>query len=109
MNYILAGMVAVIIATFFHDETAWLFRLSAGGEVQFTFLGIVFGGVFAGVGVLIAALGLLQGAVVSDRSVRLIPVLLLLFSALMLFFILFYSTLTSPEPPRLRPGETITI
>lgn len=109
MNYILAGMVVVIIATFFHDEAAWLLRLSAAKEVQFTFMGLVFGGIIGGVGVLISALGLLQGATLSDRNIRLIPSLLLLSVTLILFFALFYSTLTSPEPLRLRPGETVTI
>lgn len=109
MRFVLAGVVAVMLATFFHDEAARLFRFSASGEVRFTFLGFLIGGLFGCAGVLIAVIGLLQGAIPTERNIRLVPVLLMLVATVLLFFVLFYTTVTRPELPRLRPGETVTI
>jgi Flp pilus assembly protein protease CpaA len=108
LNYVLTGMVLVIIATFFHEEVAWLFSLSPGGEARFTFLGLFIGGMGGGFGVLIVAIGLLQGASL-EKNVYILPTLVILAALLLLFFMLLYSSFENPEPTRVRPGETITI
>ncbi len=108
VNYILVGIVLVIIATFFHEEMARLFLLSPGGEVRFTFLGLFIGGMCGGFGVLISAVGLLQGSA-AEKNIYLTPVLIILAAAFILFFMLLYSSFTNPEPPKVLPGETITI
>lgn len=108
LNYILVGMVLVIIATFFHEEVAWLFLLSPGGEARFTFLGLFIGGLCGGFGVLISAFGLLQGPAL-EKNIYLTPILIILAAAFLLFFMLLYSSIRNPEPPKVRPGETITI
>ncbi len=102
-------MVSLMLATFFHDEAARLFQFSANKEAQFTFLGLLIGGLFGCVGVLIAVIGLLQRAVLTEKNIRLIPVLLMLVATVLLYFVLFYSTVTRPEIPRMRPGETVII
>jgi len=108
LNYILVGMVLVILATFFHEEVAWLFLLSASGESHFTFLGLFIGGMSGGFGVIISAVGLLQGPSL-DNNIYLKPTLFILAATLLLFFVLFYSSFSKLQPSRVRPGETITI
>ena len=108
LNYILAGIVLVTIATFFHEEVAWLFLLSPGGEARFTFLGLFVGGMSGGAGVLISTIGLLRGPS-SEKDIYLMPTLLILAAMLFLFFMLLYSSFLNPEPQLVRPGETITI
>lgn len=108
LNYLFCAIVVIIIATFFHDHIAWLFLLTPAGESDLTIAGIVIGGICGGFGVLIVALGFLQTADF-DHDVRLKPIILALAAALFLFMMLLYSSFTNPPPPKLHPGETITI
>ncbi|ACM21052.1 hypothetical protein Geob_2702 [Geotalea daltonii FRC-32] len=108
LNYILVAMVLITIATFFHEELAWLFMLSPVGETELALTGLVVGWMFGGVGVVIAAVGFLQSAT-READVQLRPIIIVLAAVLAIFMMLFYTSLIKPEEPRLRPGETITI
>lgn len=105
---ICAGILALIAATFFHSEISALLMLGIAGEARLTFLGFFLSGVLGGFGVLVAALGLLQNGEGEPR-VRLFPTMVLLFSLVVLFFVLTYTWITSPSAPVLAPGESINI
>lgn len=105
---ICAGIISLIAATFYHAELAGLLSLGVEGEARLTFIGFFLAGVLGGFGVLVAALGLLQSGS-SQPRVRLFPSLVFLFSLVALFFVLTYTSITTPPSPRLEQGESITI
>ena len=107
LTVISAGIVIVTVVTFCHEWLAGLFVLSPESEMRLIVIGLFWGGLFGGLGAIIAVTGFFRAA--GGREVRILPVLLFLVVAVILFFVLFYSTLEHPSPPRLRPGETITI
>jgi hypothetical protein len=109
LKFMLAAILCVTVATFFPGEAASLLMLGIGGDIRITFLGFFLGGVCGGCGVLVAAAGLLQTGG-DERGVRLAPTVLLLFSLVVLFFVLAYSALTAaPVAPSLPRGESIKI
>jgi hypothetical protein len=109
LKFMLAGIVCVIVATFFPVEAASLLLLGIGGDIRVTFLGFFLGGVCGGCGVLVSAVGLLQSGV-DEKGVRLAPTVLALLSVVILFFVLAYSAFTRiPETPALPRGESINI
>ncbi|WP_136514118.1 hypothetical protein [Geomonas edaphica] len=103
-----AGLIALIAATFFHSEISALLMLGIAGEARLTFFGFFMAGMLGGFGVLVAALGLVQGSAAESRT-RLLPSFMLLFSLVVLFFVLTYTWITTPAPPPLQRGESITI
>jgi len=103
-----AAILSLMAATFFHADLAELLRLGMEGEGRLTFLGFFFAGALGGFGVLVAALGLLQSGAGQPR-VRLLPSLVFLFSLIVLFFVLTYTSITTPRSPALEPGESINI
>lgn len=108
LNILSGGIVAIILATFYHSDFAELFRLSPAGETEFIFLGLFWGGVLGGCGILVAMLGLIRSAQPGER-VRMAPALTLLVLLATVFLILWFASSRAPVQPRLAPGETITI
>jgi hypothetical protein len=107
-NMLLAGVVSLILATFYHGHVARLLQLSPGGETVFVFLGFLVGAGAGSLGILLALAGVVL-APGKEQEVRLSYTLILLASAIVIYLFLSYLSLTSSEPPRLEPGETITI
>ncbi|HEY6874101.1 MAG TPA: hypothetical protein VI298_15360 [Geobacteraceae bacterium] len=107
LNLISGGVVAVILATFFHEQMAGLLFLSPGGETRFVFLGLFWGGILGFCGILVTIIGFLRPPA-GERQVRLFAALLTLVVVILIFFILLVGSFRSSELPRLR-GETITI
>ena len=107
LTVITAGIAVVTVATFCHEWLAGLFVLSPESEIRLVLIGLFWGGLFGGLGAVITVTGFFRAA--GGREVRLLPVLLFLAVAVILFCVLFYSSVEHPRPPRLRPGETITI
>lgn len=105
---ICASIISLMVATFFHDGLAEFFLLGLDGEARLVFFGFFLAGVLGGFGVLVAAIGLLQSEAPHPRA-RLMPGILLLFFLVFLFFVLAYTSFTTPAPPRLEPGESINI
>lgn len=105
---LLAGVVSLILATFYHGHVARLLLLSPGGEAVFVFLGFLVGAGAGSLGILLALAGVLL-APGKEQEVRLSYTLILLASAIVIYLFLSYLSITSSEPPRLEPGETITI
>ena len=108
LKFMLAGMLSVIVATFFSDELARLLFLGIGGAARVTFFGFFLGGMCGGCGVLLSAVGLLQRGG-DEKGVRLAPTVLLLIFLFILFFFLAYQSLTAPDAPSLPAGESIDI
>jgi putative flippase GtrA len=103
-----AGIAALIAATFFHNELAIFLMLGMDGEARLTFFGFFLAGMLGGFGALVAALGFLQSGSGQPR-VRLLPAVVMLFSLVVLFFVLTYTSFTSPPLPVLEKGESIDI
>jgi hypothetical protein len=108
LRFIAVGILCVMVATFFHDELSRLFFLDLAGEARLTFLGFFLGGLFSALGVLTAAVGFLQSGY-NEARVRLAPTVFLLFSLIVLFFALAYTSVTLPRAPDLPQGESINI
>jgi hypothetical protein len=72
------------------------------------YLGFFWGGVSGCLGILVTVAGLALSAG-KGPEVRLALTVILLAAALCFYFYLFYSSFTTSEPSRIRPGETITI
>ena len=107
LTVITAGIITVTVVTFCHEWLARLFFLPHESEMRLIVIGLFWGGLFGGLGAVITVAGFFRAS--GGREVRILPVLLFLAVAVILFFVLFYSTLEHPAPPRLRPGETVTI
>lgn len=108
LNLLNAGLVAVILATFYHGSIAMLFGLSPAGETKLIFFGLFWGGVLGGAGIMVAMFGLLRRAQ-PEESIRLAPAVTLLALLAAIFLVLWFASARTPVQPRLAPGETITI
>lgn len=108
LNLILAGVVSITLATFYHSHFARMLLLSVGEETIFILAGLLFGGGVAFVGILLTLAGMLRKTG-NGREVRLCYTLVLLASALIIFFFLFFLSDGNSDQPGLKPGESITI
>jgi len=108
LNLLLAAFVPLILVTFYHEQIARLLIFSLYSETMLIYLGFFWSGVCGCMGILVTLAGLVQSAGRSPEA-RLAPTVILLAVALIFYFFLFYSSLTTTEPAKLRPGETITI
>lgn len=108
LNLVCTGVVLVTLATFFHDQLAWLLSLSPGGETRFVFWGFFWGGMAGCMGIVVTMFGFLRSSV-GGQGINLTPTLIALVVAALVFFSLMFYSFTASEPPKLRPGETITI
>lgn len=112
MRLVSAALLIIIIASFFLNNASDFFSFSSTAEMRFYELGIFGAAALGGYGVVLSALGLVLPARHADSSVRVLPTLFFIFSAVFLFFYLLTSSMNSPHDPtrdRLSPGETITI
>lgn len=108
LRLIAAGMVFVLVATFFHDQLSRLLFLDMVNQGRVTFLGFFLGGISAGCGVLVSAVGLLRSGG-DEPQVVLTPTFVFLFSLVLLFFVLAYKTVPAQLRPMLPPGESVNI
>ena len=108
LNLILAGVVPLILATYYHEHIARLLFLPPAGETALVYLGFFWGGVCGCLGILVTVTGLVRSGG-KGSEVRLTSTVIQLAAAIILYFFLLYSSFTSHAPPKLNPGETITI
>ena|ERR1039457_7433231 len=108
LKLVIGGIVAVILATFYHQKIASVLFLSPGGEIELIYLGLFWGGVLGFCGILLTILGFFR-APMGEQGVNLRFSVLTLIILVCVFFILLFLSFGSEEKPRLRPGETITI
>jgi hypothetical protein len=112
MRLVLAALVLIIIASFYHDSVGEILSLSIDAEMHFYRLGIFWAAAMGGYGVVLAAFGLALPGTRRDSGVRVMPAFLMIVAVVSLFFYLLAASFdASSKPPRerLRPGETITI
>ncbi len=108
MKCILAGIVVITLVTFFHREIAGLFQLSLSDEAEFISMGLFWGGVSGGAGVLVSIVGFLRKSR-TENNVHLAPTVIIMIGMAILFFLLLFSFIKSYEPQNNRSDETITI
>ena len=112
MRLIMAALVLIVLASFYHVQLSELFSLSSAAESRIYRLGIFWAAAIGGYGVVLTVFGLVLSPVRYDVGVRLLPVVIGISVMIVLFFYLLSSSLETPvreEQRRLRPGETITI
>jgi hypothetical protein len=112
MRLVLAALMIIIIASFYHGLVSDVLSFSYEAEMRFYRFGIFWAAVLGGYGVVQAVLGLVLPVRKSDPDVRVAPSLLLIIGLVSLFFYLLAASFDAPTEPtrdRLRPGETITI
>jgi hypothetical protein len=108
LKLIIAAVVSIILAAFFHEYVAAFLFLSPDGETQYIYLGLFWGGLFGFFGIAVTFVGLLR-APQGGYAASLWKPAAILAALVLLFIILLFSSFNAPEPPKLRPGETITI
>ncbi len=110
LRLLLASLLLIILASFYHAALADLLSWSDRAEARFYQLGIFWAAALGGYGVVLAAFGLVLPGDPRDARVRVLPVFFLIIGVVSLFFYLFAASLNEPpRPERLEPGETITI
>jgi hypothetical protein len=112
MRLVLAALLLIIVASFYHDRIGDVLNLSLDAEMRYYRLGIFWAAALGGYGVVLAAFGLALPGNSRDSGVRILPALFMIVAAVSLFFYLLAASFDVPEKPpreRLRPGETITI
>jgi nitrate/nitrite transporter NarK len=112
MRLVLAALILIVLASFFHIQLSDVFSLSPVGESRVYRLGMFWAAAIGGYGVVVAAFGFVLSPQKNDAQVRLLPVFMGISILVFLFFFLSSSSLETPardEQRRLRPGETITI
>jgi hypothetical protein len=112
MRLVLAALVLIIIASFYHDFVGETLSLSLEAEMRFYRLGIFWAAAMGGYGVVLAAFGLALPGTRRDSGVRVMPAFFMIVAAVAFFFYLLAAAIDAPSNPpreRLRPGETVTI
>lgn len=112
MRLVLAALVLIIIASFYHGGVSELFSLSYDAEARLYRWGIFWAAAIGGYGVVQSVFGLVLPARQADSEVRVMPLLLLILGGVSLFFYLVTASIDESSEPtreRLRPGETLTI
>ncbi len=108
LNMISAGILLIILATFFHEQASRLLFLPTAAEARFVFLGLFWGGTTGCFGILVTVAGMLRREIDKENR-HLALTLIILGIVTALFFMLLFTSFTTHGQPRLRPGETITI
>ena len=112
MRLVLAALMIILIASFYHGGVSTFFSLSYDAEMRLYRGGIFWAAVLGGYGVVQSVFGLVLPGRPGDANVRVLPLLLLIIGTVSLFLYLLAASFdASDEVPRdrLRPGETITI
>ena len=110
LRLILAAILLIVLASFYHVGIADLFSMSEDAETRLYRLSIFWAAAFGGYGVVLAAFGLVLPADSHDAKVRVLPIFLMIIATMSLFFYLLASSFNEPpRPERLHPGDTIMI
>lgn len=111
MRLVMAALILIILASFYHIQISDLFSLSMSAESRIYRLGIFWAAAIGGYGVVVAALGFALSPLKNDTQVRLLPLFFGISALVFFFFYLLSSSIDAPvrDEQRVRPGETITI
>ena len=102
------SLFLISLLTFYQEQVALIFQLSLSGQSILMFWGFFATGVQGCTSILVIISGILQTSL-GDSKTPLLPAVVALIVAIMLFGSLLFSSLQDDTPPRLRPGESITI
>jgi hypothetical protein len=112
MRLVMAALILIILASFYHEQLSDLFSLSSSAESRIYRLGMFWSAAIGGYGVVVMAFGFALSPLKNDVQVRLLPIFFGISAMIFLFFYLLSSSIDAPardEQRRVRPGETITI
>ncbi len=112
MRLVMAALILIILASFYHVQISDLFSFSTSVESRIYRLGMFWAAAIGGYGVVVIAFGFALSPLKNDYQVRLKPLFIGIFVMMFIFFYLLSSSFEEPlrdEQRRLRPGETITI
>lgn len=112
MRLVMAALILIVLASFYHVQLSDLLSLSPDAESRVYRLGMFWAAAIGGYGVVVTALGFALSPLKNDFQIRLMPVFLAVSALIVLFFYLLSSSIVAPardEQRRVRPGETITI
>lgn len=112
MRLVLAALILIVLASFYHVQLSNLFSWSPSAESRFYQLGMFWAAAIGGYGVVVTVFGFLLSPLKNDLHVRIMPISVGIFALIVLFFYLLSSSMDTPardDQQRLRPGETITI
>ena len=112
MRLVMAALILIVLASFYHVQLSDLFSLSPATESQVYRLGMFWAAAIGGYGVVVTVFGFVLSSLKNDSQVRLLPIFLCISAMIFLFFYLLSSSIDAPardEQRRVRPGETITI
>ncbi len=112
MRLVMAALILIILASFFHGDLSDIFTLSVAAESRIYSLGIFWAAAIGSYGVILAAFGFVLSSQKRDESVRVLPTFLIISGLIALYFYLLTASISSPvkdQQKRLRPGQTITI
>jgi hypothetical protein len=112
MRLVMAALILIVLASFYHGQISELLSLSSAAESRIYRLGMFWAAAIGGYGVVVTALGFALSPLKNDVNIRLMPIFFAISAMIFLFFYLLSSSINTPpgeEQRRLRPGETITI
>ena len=112
MRLIMASLVMIVLASFYHAQLSEMFSLSLSSENRMYRLGMFWAAALGGYGVVVTALGCALSPHKNDAQVRIMPLFIGVSAMIVLFFFLLSASFNAPvkeEQRRLRSGETITI
>ena len=112
MRLVLAALIMIIVASFFHSRITDLFSLSAAAGSSVYRNGMFWAAAIGGYGAVVTVLGFILSPRKIDAEVRLFPVFMGIATLIFLFFYLLSDAIDRPvrdEQRPVRPGETITI
>jgi glucan phosphoethanolaminetransferase (alkaline phosphatase superfamily) len=109
LRLLAAAVTLLLLGTFYSQQLNSLFALPSDGAFEFVRLAFFWGGILGGGAIVTISVGLVQRSR-GDENIRLFRAVILVLIMVVLFFTLFYRSLTSPLPEQpLRPGETLII
>ena len=112
MRLVMASLILIILASFYHVQLSDLFSLSPVAESRIYRNGMFWAAAIGGYGVVLMAFGFALSPLKYDVNIRLLPIFIAISVMIFLFFYLLSSSIEAPardEQRRLRPGETITL
>jgi nitrate/nitrite transporter NarK len=112
MRLVMAALILIVLASFYHVQLSDLFSLSPAAESRIYRLGMFWAAAIGGYGVVVTVFGFVLSPLKNDAQIRLLPIFLGISAMIFLFFYLLSSSIDAPardEQRRVLPGETITI
>ena len=112
MRLVLASLILIILASFYHLQLSDLLLLTPTAEDRIYRLGMFWAAAMGGYGAILTVFGFVLSPLKTDVHIRLLPLFIAISLLVVLFFSLLSSSLHAPvrdERRPVRPGETITI